>query len=156
MYNYFQNLFVEQDNLAANSVITPVLNRISVNDLLLLNQPFTPKEVKGALFDMAPFKTPGVNGLHAGFYQKMWETVGDCLCKCTLQFFTSGILPEGINDTLLILFPKIQYSEQLSHLRPISLYNVSYKVITKTLTNRLKKIMPNVVALNQSNFMPGR
>ena len=71
MYNYFQNLFVEQDNLAANSVITPVLNRISVNDLLQLNQPFTPKEVKGALFDMAPFKTPGVNGLHAGFYQKM-------------------------------------------------------------------------------------
>ena len=136
-------------------MITPVLIRISANDLLLLNQLFTPEEAKGSLFDMALFKAPRVDGLHAGFYQKVWETIGDSLCKCTLQFFTSGILPEGINGAMLIILPKVRYPEQLSRLRPISLYNVSYKVITKTLPNRLKKIITNVVALNQSSFVSG-
>ena len=46
--------------------------------------------------------------------------------------------------------------ECLAQLMSISLCNVGYKVITKTMTNRLKDIMASVIAPNQSSFVPGR
>ena len=45
----------------------------------------------------------------------------------------------------------------LSQLRPISLCNVAYKILTKTMANnRLKDIMPMVEAPNQNSFVLGR
>ena len=56
---------------------------------------------------MAPFKAPGIDGMHAGFYQHMWEYVGDTVCGFAMEFFDLGILPAGVNDTLLTLIPKV-------------------------------------------------
>ena len=68
----------------------------------------------------------------------------------------TGILPTSLNNTLLVLIPKVQNLEQVKHFRPISLCNVIYKTITKTLVNRLKNILPDIIAPTQCNFVPGR
>lgn len=39
---------------------------------------------------------------------------------------------------------------------PISLYNVKYKILTKVLANRLKKVMPNIISQNYDVFLQGR
>ena len=103
---------------------------------------------------MAPFNAFGSNGIHAGFYQHMWETVGDSIVFCfVVNFLDKGILPEGVNDTSLVLIPKVPNLEQLSHLHPISLCNMTYKTITKSMANMLKEIMPKGLAPNQSSFV---
>jgi hypothetical protein len=42
-------------------------------------------------------------------------------------------MPEGVNDTTIVLIRKIQHLESLKDYRPISLCNVVYKVVTKCL-----------------------
>ena len=65
-------------------------------------------------------------------------------------------LPEGVNHALLVLVPKVQHSESLAQMRPISLCNVGCKVVTKILTNRLNDVMDGIIASNQSSFVSGR
>lgn len=88
------------------------------------------------------------------FYQNLWEEVGDSLHKHTMKFINSGHLQEGFNDTLTIPIPKAKHPKSIFQFRPINLCNVRYKIITKPLVNRLKEILPFVVGLNQSSFVP--
>ena len=65
-------------------------------------------------------------------------------------------MPESWNDTLVVLIPKNTNPERIKDLRPISLCNVIYKLVSKVITNRLKIILPDIISLNQSAFVPGQ
>lgn len=82
-------------------------------------------EIKQALFDMAPFKDPGPDGIHAGFYQKMWSVFGELLRKMAIIFFATSEIPKGTNDTLLALIPKFKHPEVINQFTPIILCNVT-------------------------------
>lgn len=58
----------------------------------------------------------------------------------------------GIN---IALIPKVKSPTSMVEFRPISLCNVLYKLVTKTLVMRLKNILPNVVSKNPRAYVPG-
>ncbi|WZY89335.1 hypothetical protein YC2023_046070 [Brassica napus] len=60
------------------------------------------------------------------------------------------------NHTNLCLIPKIYPPTGMKDFRPIALCNVSYKIISKILVNRLKNHLSNIVSENQNAFIPGR
>jgi len=49
------------------------------------------------------------------------------------------------------MFPKQHLSYQ-----PISLSNVLSRIISKVLSNQLKKILPHIISMSQSTFLPDR
>ena len=60
------------------------------------------------------------------------------------------------NSAFLVLIPKEKYVVTFDRYRPISLYNIGYKIITKIMENRLKTIMLRIIPENQAGFIKGR
>jgi hypothetical protein len=55
--------------------------------------------------------------------------------KGVQNFFSTGNIPQGVNDTVIVLIPKKDDPEVLRDFRPISLCNVIYKVVSKCHVN---------------------
>lgn len=54
------------------------------------------------------------------------------------------------------MIPKAEKPQKVTDLRPISMCNVVYKVVSKVFTNRLRAILHDNITPNQSAFVPGR
>lgn len=67
-----------------------------------------------------------------------------------------GAILVGLSEVLLVFIPKIEHPQSITQFRPLSLCNVTYKVITKLITNRLKEVLGELIAPTQSSFIPGR
>lgn len=52
------------------------LTPIPPDKLLSLEAPCTHDEVTKAIQAMSPYKSPGPDGFHAGFFQRTWEITG--------------------------------------------------------------------------------
>ncbi|XP_037491160.1 uncharacterized protein LOC105631710 [Jatropha curcas] len=100
--------------------------------------------------------SPGMNGLNPRFYQRFWDVVGRDIVQSCRDWFNTCVFPNNLNDTLIVLIPKVEDPEAVKDFQPISLCNVFYKVFAKVLANRLKTILPNLISLSQSAFVPGR
>lgn len=94
----------------------------------------TVKEIKEALWSMKPYKSPGPDGLHAGFYQRFWLIVGDSVIKEVMKVFLKRKVPDYLNKTLIALIPKVQSPETLGNYRPISLVTLSTRSFPKSLS----------------------
>lgn len=114
------------------------------NEVLLSE--VTVEEVKFALFQMHPDKSPGLDGMTQRFFQRHWSIVGDDIVKMVKEFFSEGVILEGLNETNLVLIPKKNNLSTVGDLRPISLCNVLAKIITKVMANRLKLLLEVVVS----------
>ncbi|KAL0458285.1 UNVERIFIED_CONTAM: LOB domain-containing protein 29 [Sesamum latifolium] len=121
-----------------------------------LSQPYHENEVTKALFEMAPLKSLGPDGMSPIFYQKFWHIVKYDVIPCTLRLLNSHDMPHTLNDTQIVLIPKCKNPDMLSQFHPISLCNVIYKIASKTVANRLKRILDRIISPAQSAFVPGR
>lgn len=101
-------------------------------------------------------KAPGPDGMPTLFFQKFWPVVHHDVCDLVLKILNDGVSPACINDTNIVLIPKIKDPQTPMDFRPISLCNVIFKLVTKSIANRLKHILPTIIHESQSAFVPGR
>ena len=84
------------------------------------------------------------------------DWIGDDVTNVVTSFYDTGILPPHLNDTQIALIPKKIACHLPSDFRPISLCNVIYKIIAKSLANRLKMHLPDYIHPSQQAFIEGR
>ena len=138
--DYFERLFASSQPAQINETLMAVDNTVSqdANQKLLL--PFSVDEVRVALFQMHPSKAPGPDGMTSFFFQKFWHVIGPSVSIVVLSVLNFAKILRKINLTHISLILKKKNLEHMSDYRPISLCNVIYKIISKVLANRLKKI----------------
>ena len=154
--SYFRQIFESSNPEDIDDALTEVSTSITgaVNEDL--TRPVTEWEVKLSLFAMHPEKAPGPDGMTALFYQKFWDIVKEELSLMVNQFLFEGTMAHGLNDTNICLIPQTDKPKEMTKFRPISLCNVSYKIISKVLCQRLKKVLPQRISETQSAFVAGR
>jgi hypothetical protein len=77
------------------------------------------------------------------------------VCNAVLRFLKNGQFDKEINATNIALIPKKKNPSRVIDFQPISLCNVVYKLIAKVLANQLKRVLGEIISLNQSTFIPG-
>lgn len=105
---------------------------------------------------MHPEKSPGLDGFNPSFYQKFREIVGEDIFLAGMSWLRDGVFPSRLNHTIVTFIPKCDNMSSMKDLRPISLCNVVYKILSKVLCNRLKNVLLKLVDISQSAFVAGR
>ncbi|GMJ08752.1 hypothetical protein HRI_004544400 [Hibiscus trionum] len=154
--DFFETLFSSEGNNGYSFNCREQFRRIDQQNWEDLIRPLSCEEIREALFQMHPSKSPGVDGFHASFYQRNWDIVGKVVCNTIQCIFASGVVDPELNKTLLVLIPKVEVPETIAQFRPIGLCTVMYKILSKIVVNRLKPYLPGWVSENQTSFVPGR
>lgn len=134
-------------------MFTPVIRH--EENLELIRIP-TIEEITNIVKSMTGLKTPGPDGMPTIFYTHYWDIVGPLFVRSIQRFFQTGFLLKELNNSFITIIPKQQGACSFNEFRPISLSNVSYKVISKIIANRIKPFLERLVSPNQTAFIEGR
>ena len=154
--DYFNDLFSTTSPTDYDEFLNAVPTLITEDQNRTLTSWASEEEVRSALFMMHPEKAPGPDGMTALFFQQAWSIIKTDITDMVNEFFRTGSLDERINMTNICLIPKTLRPSRMTELRPISLCNVGYKIISKVLCQRLKKFLPHLISETQSAFVSGR
>ena len=111
-----------------------------------------------ALRQMQHNKAPGADGLPYEFYVTFWDDVAPMLRRALSTAFTTGQLPELMQQGVITLIHKGKGLDRslLSSYRPITLLNADIKLLGKALVNRWGPQCHSIIAPTQTGFLPNR
>ena len=100
---------------------------------------------------MSQNKSPGVDGLPVEAYDENWKIIGNDLLTIYEAVLDTGRLGGSQHQAIITLIPKSNHIMSINNYRPISLLCVDYKILSKLLSERLKRSYTRL--LIQNNFV---
>lgn len=150
---HYEKLFADDLNTTENDNYLLDIPKISLDESQYLENPFTVEEIIISIKDLSRNTSPGMDGLTSEFYNHFIELFSEDL----MEVFNIDInYPNSWTTQIIKLLPKTGNKHDINNWRPISLCNVDYKIVTKTLANRLKTVIGSIVNCEQSYCIPER
>ena len=101
-------------------------------------------------------KSPGLDGITIEFYQTFWHLIGPFMIDVFNESFKAKKLSDSQRKAVMTLIFKKGATDDIKNYRPISLTNVDYRIIAFTLSERVQKVIDNIVCSDQSAYIRGR
>ncbi|GLT52165.1 hypothetical protein SLA2020_255190 [Shorea laevis] len=153
--NYFKRKF-EEEKWSRPTLGDLQFKKISEADNKFLISKFSTEEIDEAVWGCNGTKSPGPDGFNFNFIKKVWPVIKEDVYAFLVEFHENGKLVKGSNASFLVLIPKKDNPQSLGDYRPISLISSMYKIVSKILANRLRKVLDLVISPNQTAFIGGR
>ena len=137
-------------------MLNKLAKKVSPSSKAKCDSPITLKELTQAIKGMPNGKSPGTDGLTVEFYKRFWDLLGEDLLLSLQSGLEEKLLSESQRSSIITCLYKKGDRKDLSNWRPISLLNIDYKVLTKTLANKMTASLEEVIHPNQTASVPGR
>ncbi|KHN31028.1 Transposon TX1 putative 149 kDa protein, partial [Glycine soja] len=105
------------------------------------------------VWDCGSDKSPDPDGMNFKFIKQFWQLIKPDVLRFLDEFHANGVFPRGCNASFIALIPKVADPQFLNDYRPISLIGCMYKIVSKVLAKRMKKVMSFIVDETQSAFI---
>jgi exonuclease III len=160
---YYKKLYSEKstptniDNQQDEYFMDPSTPKLKEDEIDLCEQNIDLTEIGIALKELKNGKSPGTDGFTADFYKFFWSKIKNLVLDSLQVAFIKGELSTEQKRGVINLIPKKDKDvRHLKNWRPISLLNTDYKILTKTLATRLKKVLPDVINEDQVAYLKER
>ncbi|KAK2445049.1 hypothetical protein QL285_016023 [Trifolium repens] len=154
-HDHFSNQFTE-DYTSRPFLQGVGISSLSTDDNDLLLAPFAEEEVKETIWSCDGNKSLGPDGFNLNFFKSCWAIVKQDIMNFLTEFHNNAFLPKAYTASFLTLVPKKDHPQELVDFRPICLIGSLYKILSKLLANRLKRVMGKLISKCQSDFLPQR
>ena len=161
--NFYQSLYSSRENQLIDVDLDQLLNRDTPKipdadkERMEMQNVVTMEEAGKVLNNMKNDKSPGSDGFSVNFFKFFWKDLGVYLVRSINYGLKAGKLSTTQTQGLITCIPKGQKSKKyLKNWRPITLLNVTYKIASSCIGNRIRKVLPTIISCDQSGFMSDR
>lgn len=90
-------------------------------------------------------KSSRPDGFTNEFFKKRWSIIKHGFYNLCKAFQHNNLCLQSINSSFITLIPKVESPLHAFDFRPISLLNISLKLVTKLLANRLQRVIKQII-----------
>jgi Reverse transcriptase (RNA-dependent DNA polymerase) len=127
-------------------------SKLSNDEKAELDSELSINELDEAVKQIKMNSSPGIDGISNKFIKKFWEFFRTPLYNYTQTCLNKGTLTETFRVAKVRLIPKKGDIKKISNWRPISLLNCFYKLVSRVITNRIRKYSDKITQVGQMGY----
>ncbi|GJY42009.1 RNA-directed DNA polymerase, eukaryota [Tanacetum coccineum] len=135
---------VDPDTVSTCNTYYTFPNRLSSDQLDMLESPISRDEVRNAVWGCGENKSPRPDGFTFEFFQKFWDTLGSDFCAAVEWFFDHSSFSRGCNSSFIALISENHDPKFVNEFRPIIFDRESFNKVPKSFYKRLMSIRRNI------------
>lgn len=152
-FNFFYTKLYQKNRVEEEEIREYL--RIMESQRKSLNEEISKEEIEEAIHKTKNGKSPGPDGYMANFYKFFKDEIISHLEKLFNEIMQGNETLRTWQQALITLLPKDDNQcPNVKNLRPISL--LDYKIFAKILSERLKRVLSEVINKDQAGFLQNR
>jgi hypothetical protein len=150
--NCIENFFGEE--ICSNPIVNG--SKLTRDEQILFDNPISIQELDKAVQELNVKSAGSADGISTKFLRMYWGLFRLPFFNYATYCFENKRLSQSFNSASIKLIPKKGDTSQLKNWRPISLLNSCFKITSKAIDNRLKKLTDIVLSRAQKGFTDKR